>query len=400
MIRLVPDRDFRLIWSASVVSQLGDWASRLALALLLLARGEGPAVIGIAGALFVAPWLGIGQLLTAWSTRFGRRAVLIGCDSLRGIAFVIIGLADLSVPFILVLVGVAALADPVFEATKSAFVTEIVTTDDYAAAIQVTHVANQAASLVGYAAGGLLVAALGAETTLSLNGLSFLVSAGLVAFVSQPGTQHTERSSRPSLATSLGFLRHDRLSALAFGATLLAVTTAMSVESQVTVYGSRVADLGDTALGLLSASTPAATLVVVALLRTPRQDRTALRRGLIVAAGAAAVGAATLYAGTGAVLSFVGFALVGVVFAFPTITNVVVGRRLPDHDRVRIFSILQGGVFLGLSGGAIAGGLLSELTSPERAAGSALVVCAVGLVAIGAIVPTEDQPTSVANRSS
>ena len=42
-------------------------------------------------------------------------------------------------------VRLAALADPVFEATKSAFVTEIVPKDDYSEAIQVTHAANQAA---------------------------------------------------------------------------------------------------------------------------------------------------------------------------------------------------------------------------------------------------------------
>ncbi|MEM9714466.1 MAG: hypothetical protein AAGA17_19750, partial [Actinomycetota bacterium] len=61
--------------------------------------------------------------------------------------------------------------------------------------------------------------------------------------------------------------------------------------------------------------------------------------------------------------------------------NVVVGRRLPDENRVAIFSILQTGVFLGLSVGSLLGGLVSEATSPEVAAGAALAVAAVTLLA-------------------
>ena len=184
MLRLTPGRNFRLIWTAGIVSQLGDWSARLALALLVLERSGGAATVGLVGVLFVVPWLGVGQLLTAWSARFGRRAVLMSCDGFRGVAFLAIGTVDMSTPVLLVVVLLAALADPVFEATKSALITETVTKDDYSDAIQVMHVANQAASLVGYAGGGLLVGFFGAETTLTLNGLTFLLSAVLVSFIS------------------------------------------------------------------------------------------------------------------------------------------------------------------------------------------------------------------------
>ena len=83
--------------------------------------------------------------------------------------------------------------------------------------------------------------------------------------------------------------------------------------------------------------------------------------------------------GVGGVLAFVGFALVGIMFSFVPMTNVVVGRRLPDENRVSIFSILQSGVFLGLSVGALLGGILSDAVSPESAAGGALAVGALGL---------------------
>ncbi|MGI9595837.1 MAG: MFS transporter [Acidimicrobiales bacterium] len=384
MLRLTPNRDFRLVWTASIVSQLGDWSARLALALLVLERSGSAATVGVVAALFVVPWLGPGQFLTAWSARFARRPVLIACDTFRGIAFVAIGTIDMPTVPLLAIVALAALADPVFEATKSAFVTEIVSKDDYAEAIQVTHAANQASSLIGYALGGLLVGLFGAALTLNLNGLSFLLSALLIVAVSSRGKSDTLERSKPSLTAAFGFLRNDRISALGFLVTVAAVTAAMSVESQVAVYGKVVAGFGDEIIGVLSAMTPAATLVTVSLLRTSGADGVLLRRGLVIAAASAAGASALLFLGVGGVLAFVAFALVGVIFSFVTMTNVVVGRRLPDDNRAAIFSILQSGVFLGLSTGALLGGLISEATSPELAAGAAL---ALGAAIFTAAIP-------------
>ncbi|MEO1062086.1 MAG: MFS transporter [Actinomycetota bacterium] len=381
MLRLTPSRDFRLIWTASIASQLGDWSARLAIALLVLERGGGATTVGIVGMLFVVPWLGPGQLLTSFAARFGRRIVLLTCDSLRGLAFVAIGVWSPPTPALLVIVGAAALIDPVFEATKSAFVTEIVSKEDYSEAIQVTHAANQASSLAGYALGGVTVGYLGAEFTLLLNGASFLVSALLISQVKRSGRRDETESSKPSLAAALRYLRADRVSALAFATTVVVVTAAMSVESQVAVYGTAVASFNEQTVGLLSAMSPAATLVAVALLRTSGDDITLLRRAMFLSGLAGAAGAALLFAGVGGFLAFVAFGLIGVVFSFASPTNIVVGRRLPEDNRVAIFSILQTGVFLGLSVGSLGGGFFSEATSPEFAAGVALTVTAVTLLA-------------------
>ncbi len=379
-MRLPKGRDFRLIWTAAISSQLGDWSARLALAILVLERSGSPTVVGVVGLLFVVPWVGAGQVLTAWAGRFPRRAVLIISDTFRGFAFVAIGLLDLPTAPLLVIVGLTALADPVFEATKSAYVTEIVSKEDYSDAIQVTHAAGQAASLVGYAAGGFLVAAAGAEFTLFLNGVTFMLSALLISQVRQPGRRDAEGDNDPSVRAGFAFLGRDKLAAVAFFATLVAVTAAMSVESQVVVYGRAVAGFDEQLVGLLSATTPLATLIAVTQVNTKGDDASLLTRGLIIAALASAGAGALLWAGVEDVLAFAAFGLVGVVFTFVTVTNVVVGRRLPDANRAAIFSVLQAGVFLGLSLGALAGGLLSDATSPETAAGLALSIGALGLL--------------------
>ena len=291
---------------------------------------------------------------------------------------------------LLVIVGLAALADPVFEATKSAFVTEIVPKGEYSEAIQVTHAANQASALAGYGIGGILVAAFGPATTLNLNGMSFLLSSLLIIGISQRGAERSVDASKPSLTAGLAFLRADKLSALAFLATVLAVATAMSVESQVAVYGQTVAGFDDEIIGLLSAVVPAATLVAVALMRTTGDDASLLGKGGLVGGTAAAGGSVLFFLGAGSVMAFVAFALVGVTFSFVTTTNMVVGRRIPDQNRVGIFSILQSGVFLGFSLGALMGGVISEATSPEFAAGAALAVTAVSLLVVS---PLASEPS-------
>lgn len=380
MLRLTPIRDYRLIWSASVVSQLGDWSARLALALLVLERGGGAITVGIVGVLFVVPWLGIGQVLTAWSTNFTKKTVMIACDGFRGAAFIVIGFVDMPTPLLLVIVFFAALADPAFEATKAAFITELVPKDDYPGAIQMIHVANQASSLIGYALGGLLVALVGAASTLVLNGASFMLSALLIMFLSVAGSQDRTGKAAASFAAGRDYLRADPVSAIAFGATVVAVATAMSVESQVAVYGTLVANFDERTIGLLSAVTPAATLAWVALMKPSGRDSRLVYSGLLTAGLAAAAGSVLFFLGVGGVLAFVAFALIGIMFSFVPMTNVVVGRRLPDENRVSIFSILQSGVFLGLSAGALLGGVLSDALSPETAAGVALAVGAAGLL--------------------
>jgi predicted MFS family arabinose efflux permease len=359
---------------------LGDWSARLALAILVLERSGSPTAVGVVGLLFVIPWVGVGQVLTAWAGRFQRRLVLVGSDTFRGLAFVVIGTLDLPTPALLVVVGLTALADPVFEATKSAYVTELVSKEDYSEAIQVSHAAGQASSLLGYAMGGVLVAAAGAEFTLFVNGVTFMLSALLISQVRQVGRRDAAAGNDPSLRAGFSFLRKDRLSAVAFFSTVIAVAAAMSVESQVVVYAQAVSGFDEELVGLLSAITPLATLVAVTQIKTAGDDASLLTRGLIIGAVASAGAAGLLWSGADGVLVFVAYALVGVVFTFVTTTNVVVGRRLPNANRAAIFSVLQAGVFLGLSLGALLGGIVSDMTSPETAAGGAMAIAAVGML--------------------
>jgi MFS family permease len=79
------DRDYRLIWLAQLASTAGDWATRLALAVVVLHRtGSATMASLVVGASLVA-WLGPGQLLSQFADLYGRRLVMVVSDLVRAV---------------------------------------------------------------------------------------------------------------------------------------------------------------------------------------------------------------------------------------------------------------------------------------------------------------------------
>ncbi len=382
-MRVPRSRDFRTLIVASIASQLGDWAARLALSLLVFARTGDPTAVGIVAALLVLPWLGPGQWLAIQGDRMDRRLLLVTCDLTRGAVFLLIGLVDLPIPLLLALVFVAATADPVFEANRSALIVDLVPDDDYPPAIQLANAINQGAQLAGFAAGGVLSAALGPAGALTLNGGTFLLSAALISRIrTKPDAQRA--GAKPSLAQAWQFLATDRLSLIAVATTFITVAAAMAIESQAAVYGPTVADLAEAGTGLLAAIVPAATLMAIVLLKTGGGDLAVLHRGLALAFGASVSASLALGRGEDRASVFVGYALVGVVFTFSTAANIAVGRRIPAHIRSGTFGVLQALVFIATSLGAALGGAAAQLAGSTRAAAAAMAISAVAC--LGAVI--------------
>ncbi len=381
-MRVPSSRDFRKLIAASIASQLGDWAARLALSLLVFERTGDAKAVGLVATVLVLPWLGPGQWLATQGDRLDRRRLLMACDMVRGAVFVTIGFFELSLPVLIVLVAVAATVDPVFEANRSALVLDLVPAEEYPAAVQVSNAINQSAQLVGFATGGALAAIVSPSGALALNGATFLLSALLISRI-QARTESQRSETSPSLRQAWNFLANDRLSLIAVAATFVTVACAMAVESQAVVYGTDVVGLGKAATGLLAAVVPAATLLSIMDLSTDGDDHDILEQGLILAFIAAVPAALLLGAGYNEASAFLGYAFVGLIFTFATAANIAVGRRIPSDIRAGTFGVLQALVFLATSLGAALGGFGADsLGSKETAAVAMLVTAASALVAI------------------
>jgi MFS family permease len=180
-----------------MISVTGTRVSWIALVAVIYARTGSGAWISAAlvvqfGVFAVsAPWTG------AIGDRFDRRRVMIASDLAAALAFV--GIAFAHSPLLLVvLAGVASVAEAPFGPASSAFLVMLVPEEQRARATASRAAASSIGIILGGMIGGILVAALGGTIAFLVNSASFVFSALLV--LSIRGDYRAAPSTDPSHA--------------------------------------------------------------------------------------------------------------------------------------------------------------------------------------------------------
>ncbi len=260
----------RLLLAAQIVSQLGDWAARLALALLVYDRTESPTQTAIVVAVTMLPWLGIGQVLAGLGDRYGRRRVMIIADLARALIFAALVVFDDSpIAVYYVAAFVAGCIDAPFEAARSSAIVDSVPDDDYPDAIALSAGLDQIGLLGGYALGGALVGWVGTRGALGVNALSFVVSAGLLLRMS-PDRPITGRPEIIRVRQAIAVIRADRVITHSMFSFCMVAMFAMAIEAQVAPFGQGVLGMPESQIGLLAAMVTIGGIVGTYLLRCPR----------------------------------------------------------------------------------------------------------------------------------
>ena len=348
--------NFRLLLSAQLISEIGDWSARVALQLLVLERTGNAALSALVIAVSLAPWIGLGQVLASIGDRYPRRAVLVVSDLSRAMIFLLIAAVEIPVPMILVLAFLAGCFDPPFEASRSALIPQLVGTTLYGHALALAaHVSNMGL-LSGYVLGGGLSGWLGPRGALLVNAGTFLLSSFLVFRLSNdPGNP----ARRPDVRAAVQFVLTDRVvltSVIVYG---LVAFFGMSVEGIAAPYAVDELGLNETRVGLLLATIPLGTILGTLAIRPHGSDRKLVRLSGVVPMVAGALSLPIFALGLEGVAAYVGFFGVGVCFAAAIPTNTAAGRRIPDEIRASTFGILQGVVVGAHATGAAFGGVLA-----------------------------------------
>jgi predicted MFS family arabinose efflux permease len=175
-------REFRALWAAELLSQLGDQLARVSLAVLVYQRTSSALLTGLTYALTYLPSLLGGVLLGGLADRYPRREVIVTVDVLRAVLVGLMAVPGAPLPVLcLLLVGVTTLSGP-FKAAQLALLADVLSGDRYVLGLSVRHMTIQSAQVAGFLAGGVLTQAVGSSTGLGLNALSFAASAALVGF--------------------------------------------------------------------------------------------------------------------------------------------------------------------------------------------------------------------------
>jgi MFS family permease len=182
--RLVRDnRNFRLLWSAQIVSELGDWFYSVAIFSFLLQTAGTAKSVAFAFVLQVLPQCFAAPLAGVINDRASRKRVMIFADWTRA-AIVLSMLLVRSIDTVWLLYSLLFLETvmwAMFEPARSAVVPNIVDPKDVIVANALSSTTWSINFAIGGALGGILTAMIGRDHVFVINSLSFVLSAALIS---------------------------------------------------------------------------------------------------------------------------------------------------------------------------------------------------------------------------
>ncbi|MFP5310336.1 MAG: MFS transporter [Actinomycetes bacterium] len=361
--------DFRRLFSASVVSFLGDWFALVAVASLVeeLTGSEGSTALVFAAE--VLPFFVFSPLAGVLADRLDRRTLLVGSAVAR--IFPALGLVVASVTgqawLAYVCVATISALASFFEPVVSAVVPNVVERDEVPVAQAAIGSVWGSMLFVGAAIGGLVAAVLGRDASFLINAGTFVVSALLVARIVSPlnrGVVHAGASVLGDLREVWTYARA-RKPVAALMVTKAGVGVGNGVVGILPIYALTVFQAGEAGIGVLLAARGLGALVGPHLGRRLTRDdgrRIVLWNGLSILFYAAAYAALPLAGSLAVAFLLVTAAHVGGGNQWVASTT---GLQLatPDHVRGRVLGVdfALATVTMGVS--AILAGVVAERAS-------------------------------------
>lgn len=179
------NRNFRNLWLARVVSNLGDWFNLLASAALIAhLSGAGTAISFLFLARFL-PLFVMSPFAGVLADRYERRTLLIWTDILRG--GIVLGFLFVDRPeriwLLYLLTVLQFMVSAVFTPTEQAYLPAVVAREDLVTANALDSFTWSTMLAVGALLGGVATAFLGVQAAFLLDALTFLISAWLLTHI-------------------------------------------------------------------------------------------------------------------------------------------------------------------------------------------------------------------------
>lgn len=181
--RLVREnRNFRLLWAAQIISELGDWLYAIAIYSLLLEVTGSAASIALAVVLQELPQCLAAPAAGVLNDRLSRKRIMIAADLARAV-IVLLMMAVLArhwVSLVYVLLLLETMMWAFFEPARNSVLPNITSGRNLLVANALSSTTWSVTLAIGSAVGGAVAVALGRNTVFLVNAASFLVSAVLV----------------------------------------------------------------------------------------------------------------------------------------------------------------------------------------------------------------------------
>jgi MFS family permease len=398
--------EFRAVWLAMLLSVAGDQLARVAMTVLVYDRTRSPFLTALTYAVTLLPWLVGGVGLSGIADRLPRRQVMIACDLARMVvvlAMVAASLAGSAAALwaMVALLFLVTLLDSPFKSARAALVADILTGERYVLGTTVTQLTFQVGMVLGFALGGVTVAALGTRGALGTDAATFAVSALLLSLwvrrrPAAAGPGGTRPSHWADMAAGVRLVFGDRTlrTLVLFGwlVTFYIVPMALAAPYAARFRGLPLA----VGTGLVFAALPLGTAVgafVLGRLVSPARRQRWM--------GAMAVGSCAVlmlcWARPGFAASLAVFMVAGLFAGYQVAANSAFVAAVPPERRGQAFGLANGGMQVFQGVWFIIVGALAGLAGPGAViavSGCLGAVIAIGLAARWATraVPAASRP--------
>lgn len=361
------NRDFRRLWLARTISFVGDSLGLIAL-LLYTANATGDAfavaLLLVAGDLvpsMASPLTGV------LSDRVDRRALMVGCELLRGAVVTIIAAVQPSLTLLLVLVGLQALAGGAFQPASRSAVPHLVDDRDLAGANATIGFGTHGLEVMGPVLAAIALPLLGLRGVLLADAATFVASAALLVRLPplHAGPQR-ERLGSFVVAAQDGLRAiWSRPVVRAIALAFFAFVAFNGIDDVALVFLAHDLRASDTATSLLYAGSGAG--LTIGLLLLTHWTSLVPAMALLVA-GFALCSTGNLLTGLAWAVP-VAFATQAVrgggISAIETGVTTVLQKRVPPRLQGRVFGNVLGSVGLAAGLSYLVGGRLVELVGPR-----------------------------------
>ncbi len=359
-------REYRYLYGATALSWIGDYLAKAAVTALVFSRTHSVALSAAAFALSFVPWLTGGPFLAAMAERLPYRSVMVTCDVVRTGLMTLVAIPTVPVWAMLLLLFANSLANPPFQAARSALLPQVLTGDRYVVGLSLQISTMQAAQLVGYLVGAGL-APFYPRLALLLNATTFAASALLIKFgvgdrrpIGVPAErQHLLQEAAGGFRIVFGSRVLRAIAIVAFSAVLFAIVPEGLAAGWADEFATKEADRG-WIQGMIMMASPVGFILgglVVGRLVSPERRRQLIRVFAVLAplALVPAMIAPPVWVIVG-LAAICGFAVAGTMPA----ANGLFVQALPAGYRARAYGVMQGGVQTAQAVAVLATGALAE----------------------------------------
>lgn len=253
-------RNFRLFWLAQIISTIGTSLQVIGEGYLIYDITESTFWLGAVGFISLLPVIPISLAGGVLIDRVPRRKLIMITQFglfLQALVFALLVLSDnIQLWNVLLLYFIFGALLAIDHPARRAFLVDIVEREDLANAVALNATIFNISSLVGFALGGVMIAAIGVGSTMLLNSFTYLVPIAALAMIRVPDVGKDTEKRSFGIALSEGFTTLWKQPIILGVVALMAVVGGLAypVFGLMPAYAEEVMQVGSVGLGVLLAA--------------------------------------------------------------------------------------------------------------------------------------------------